>query len=72
MKHVHTCLSAREDRESSFQHCGCSVRPVQACLCAERLANAISTSEVVLLSSWRPVQVLEKIEKAVFTGVEAL
>ena len=22
MKHVHACLSAREDRESSFHHCG--------------------------------------------------
>ena len=22
MKHVHACLSARDDRESSFQRCG--------------------------------------------------
>ena len=33
MKEVQTCLSAREDRESSFHHCGGPVRLVQACLC---------------------------------------
>ena len=34
MNHVEACLSAREDRESSFHHCGRPVRLVQACLCA--------------------------------------
>ena len=34
MKHVQACLSAREDRESSFHHCGGSVRLVQTRLCA--------------------------------------
>ena len=34
MKHVEDCLSAREDRESSFHHCGGSVRLVQTRLCA--------------------------------------
>ena len=34
MKHVQACLSAREDRESSFHCCGCPVRLVKACLCA--------------------------------------
>ena len=34
MKHVETSLSARDDRESSFHHCGGRVRLVQACLCA--------------------------------------
>ena len=34
MKHLQTCLSAREDRECSFYHCGGPVRLVQACLCA--------------------------------------
>ena len=34
MKHVQACLSAREDRESSFHLCGSPVRLVQACLCA--------------------------------------
>ena len=34
MKHVEAGLSAREDRESCFHHCGGSVRLVQACFCA--------------------------------------
>ena len=34
MKHVQASLSAREDRENSFHHCGDTVRLVQACLCA--------------------------------------
>ena len=33
MKQVLACLSAREDRESSFHNCGGPVRLVQACLC---------------------------------------
>ena len=33
MKQVQACLSAREDRESRFHHCGGPVRLVQACLC---------------------------------------
>ena len=33
MKHVEACLSAREDRESSFHHGGGAVSLVQACLC---------------------------------------
>ena len=32
MKHVEDCLSARENRESSFDHFGSTVRLVQACL----------------------------------------
>ena len=32
VKHVEDCLSAREDRESSFHHCGRPVKLVQACL----------------------------------------
>ena len=34
MKHISACLSAREDRESSFHHCGGPVRLVQACFYA--------------------------------------
>ena len=34
MKHVEACISARKDRESSFHHCGGSVKLGQACLCA--------------------------------------
>ena len=34
MKHVQACFSTREDRESSFHHCGSPVKLVQACLCA--------------------------------------
>ena len=30
MKQVQACLSAKDDRESSFHHCGCPVRLVQA------------------------------------------
>ena len=33
MKQVQVGLSAREDRESIFLHCGGPVRLVQACLC---------------------------------------
>ena len=34
MKHVESCLSARDVRESCFHHSGGPVRFVQACLCA--------------------------------------
>ena len=34
MKRLEACLSAREDRESSFHRCGGTVRLVQACSCA--------------------------------------
>ena len=33
MKHVEAYVSAIEDRESSFDHFGSTVRLVQACLC---------------------------------------
>ena len=33
VQHVEACLSAREDRESSFVHCGSPVWLMQACLC---------------------------------------
>ena len=36
MKHVQACLSAMEDRESSFHLYGGPVRLVQACLCEGR------------------------------------
>ena len=36
MNHVEARLSAREDRENSFHHCGGPVRLVQACLCARK------------------------------------
>ena len=32
--HVQACLSDTQDHESRFQHCGCPVRLLQACLCA--------------------------------------
>ena len=34
MNHVQACLSAREDRESSFHHCGGPVKLVLDCLSA--------------------------------------
>ena len=34
MKHVKACLSAKENRENSFHHCGGSVRLEQTFLCA--------------------------------------
>ena len=34
MNNLEASLSARDDRESSFHHCGGRVRLVQACLCA--------------------------------------
>ena len=36
MKLVQTWLSARRHLESSFHHCGGSVKLVQACLCARK------------------------------------
>ena len=48
MKHVQVGLSARDDRESNLHRCGCPVRLVQVCLCAEKADNAILTSEGVL------------------------
>ena len=36
MVHVEACLSAIEDRRSSFDHFGSTVRLVQAGLCAGR------------------------------------
>ena len=40
MEHVEDCLSAREDRESSFHHCGGSVRLVQTRLCAGKTCQS--------------------------------
>ena len=39
MKQVQGCLSAREDRESSFHRCGGPVSLLHACLCAEKAGN---------------------------------
>ena len=36
MKHVQVGLSARDDRESRFHHCGSPVMLVHACLCARK------------------------------------
>ena len=55
MKHVQACLSAREDRESSFHHCGSPLRLVQACLNARKPDKAVLTSEEVLRSTCRHV-----------------
>ena len=48
MKHVRACLGAREDQESSLDHCGGPVRSVLAYSCAEHPDNAVLTSEKVL------------------------
>ena len=48
MKHVQACLSAREDRESSFQRCGGPLRFLQACLCAGNPDKAAFTSQEML------------------------
>ena len=37
MKHAEACLSAREDRESSFHHCRGTMRLVEACLYAVKI-----------------------------------
>ena len=36
MKHLHPRLIARNDRESSFHHCGGPMKLVQACLSARK------------------------------------
>ena len=48
MKHVQACLSAREDRESSFHRFGSPLRFLQSCLCAENPDKAIYTSQEML------------------------
>ena len=48
MKDVKACLSAREDRVSSFHCCGGPVSLRQACLYAGKPDNAVLTSEEVL------------------------
>ena len=39
MKHVQACLSAREDRENSFHHCGGLLRLVQACFMSQGISR---------------------------------
>ena len=48
MKHVPACLSAREDRESSFHCCGCPMMLMQPVYVQERPDNAVLTYEAVL------------------------
>ena len=55
MKHVQACLIDREDRESSFHHCGSPLRLVQAGLSAGKLDKAVLTSEELLRSTCRHV-----------------
>ena len=55
MKHVHACLSSREDRESSFLPYCVPVSIVQAWLCAGQPHNAVLTSDGVLLSTYNTV-----------------
>ena len=48
MKHVHPCLTARNDQESSFHHCGSPVKLVQAGLRVRRnLETAFTTLEAL-------------------------
>ena len=55
MNHVDACSISRDDRESSFQLCGCRESLVQACLCAGNPFKAVLTSEEMLLSTCRTV-----------------
>ena len=48
MKHVQACLNAREDRESSFHHCGGPVGSCKPVFWGEGHDNAVLTSEEVL------------------------
>ena len=48
MNHVEACLSAIEDRESSFNHFGSTMRLVQPVYVRETLDNAVLTSEGML------------------------
>ena len=48
MKHVQSCLSARDDRENCFHHSRGPASLVQACSCVRKPHNAILTSEEVL------------------------
>ena len=48
MKHVQTCLIAREDRESSFHRSEGPVMLGQACRCAGNADKVVLTSVEVL------------------------
>ena len=72
MKHVQSCLSAMDARESTFHNCRGTVRLVQACSCARKNSSRRFN---LLGGAWEQLQsclVPEKIEKAVSTAVEAL
>ena len=55
MKHVQACLSASEDQESSFHHCGSPLSLVQTCSSAGNPDEAVLTSEAVQRSTCRHV-----------------
>ena len=59
LKLMHTCLRVGIDLESSFRHCGSSVKLVQVSLSIRN-------------DHYRPQQCVRKIEKAVFTIVKVL
>ena len=69
MKHVHPCVKAMIDRESSFRHCGGPVKLVQACLTARK---DLDTRFTTLEASCKPVYVHESSHKAILTSREVL
>ena len=48
MKHVQACLSARDERESSFHCCGCPVSCCKPVYVQVRPDNTVLTYEAVL------------------------
>ena len=54
MKLLQTCLYARKARESSFHHCGCPVKHVEACLSAGSIEKLGFTTPEVLRISCKP------------------
>ena len=61
---MEACLSAKEDRESSFHDCGGTVRLEKACLCA---GNTSQIRFNLLGCAVMHAEVPEKVEKVVFT-----
>ena len=71
--HVVACISTRKDRESSFHHCGGSVKFVQAWLSARKHRESSfhhCWGYVKFVQPW--LSVPGYIEKALLTTVENL
>ena len=72
MKFVQACLSFSNRRESSFHHCGVSVKLLQDCLSGGNVRYCSFNSCGDLCSMCRHVYIPGDIEKAVLTTGKVL